>query len=230
MANENIEKSSRGYRLMFIPYMGGEDYSYCFLELSSLEIVDNFTSQFDNCEEMVQYITSYNGEKIDVIGAYIERVGGKKKRYEVMYHSDKFDTEKVIKGYQEYFLKHPNDFKKYASARKVRLCEEDYVSLSNYISACCLAYFKDRNYRNVRGAYFELKRNGLDKKVILNQPKEKISLMDSSCYTYYSEDEFLNELLNRYEEPDWETIYKYYSHEDVTRLVKREVSKRRGSR
>lgn len=223
MADGKKNESGRGYRLMFVPYMGGEDYSFSYFETLNLEEIDDFTSRFDNVDDMLKYINYRNGKnKLDVISTFIERIGGKHTRYEVMYRNDIFDSDKVVLTYKEYLLKHLKYFYNSSPVRYVNLFREDYELESDYIKKCCYAYFSDNNYRKIRGAYFELKELGLSKNVVSKVKRRSIDELDSSQYFYYSKDNYLNELLNRGEEPDWEKINNDYTLEQTSLLIKKE--------
>ena len=214
--NENGNR--RGYSLMLVPFWGGEDYSFPYLTGRNLEELDSFTCNFDDLKEMMSSINYHSGEKYDIIDSYIKRINSKRStRYEVMYRGDQFDSSRVISFYREYLLAHPKYFREHSPVSKIHLFQSDYELESTYITACCFAYFnKKNNYREVRGAYFELKKLGLANKVLAPgiQP-------DSEDYEYYSKDPYIDQLLNDPNGPNWEEIHNYLSREEFEKLVKK---------
>jgi hypothetical protein len=219
--------NSRGYELVFIPYNEGVSDEFTFMTKNSLEEIDSFTTSFNGVKDMVDYINLIYGNYINVIGAYIKRIGSDK-RYYVMYCNDIFDKEMVKLKYREYLLSSPSSFRK-SSVSRVRLSREDYSSDSNYINSCCCAYFNDGNYRKIRGAYFELKKLGYGSLVTIHKNNSyniDNEVVDSSSYDYYSDDEELDFLLNKEGGPDWDTIYNLYSLEEINRLVKKKYRSR----
>ncbi len=222
----NVSKE-RGYCLIFVPFMGQEDYSFVYRVGRSLEELDSFTKNFQDLKEMMSCIERREGNEYDVISVYIQRLNSKHSTcYQVMYAGDCFDESKVISVYVDYLLAHPKYFCKKSPARFVNLHRSDYELESTYIQACCFSYFnRENNYREVRGAYFELKELGLASKVVISKGE-----LDSDHYDYYSSCDYVNSLLNGENGPDWESIHNYLSAEDIERLVKRYPNPDKGYR
>lgn len=159
MSIYNKNDNKRGYKLILIP----DDFeAFELFEKDNLEEIDDFTCGFDNLKDMSQQLNDVSRNKLNLVSAYIERVGGKHTKYNVLYSEDVFDSDKVINTYREEMLKNPEYFRENSPARFVGL--ED-------INHCLLAYFNRKNYRDIRGAYFELKELGKEKKTLINSNK-----------------------------------------------------------
>lgn len=217
---EDKNKSGIVYRLIFVPYMGDEDYSFSVLERDSLEEIDNYTSKFNNFEDLVFYMCRNMRQQVDISRCYVRKfgrkVGSKMISYNVLYSGDVYDEDYVKLKYKEYCLANPDYFKKYSPANVVNVVRDDYYNECSYINRCLMAWFnKDRKdaYRRVRGAYFELKKLGVIKnKSDKNNYVEALEMcrgIDSGNYFYYFEDEeysHLSYLLGN--DPNWDEISK----------------------
>ena len=73
--SKDTKNNCRGYKLMFVPFMGGEDYAFMYKGSFRLEELDQFTSRFDDIQDMVSNINFRlpKEERLDIIDAYIER-------------------------------------------------------------------------------------------------------------------------------------------------------------
>jgi len=150
--------NERGYRLIFILKDKDKEESFILLESNNIEEIDSFTMNFNDLNDIKDSLNQAHNQNLNIIGAYIERIGGKNKKYEVLYKDDSFNIDKVIKKYTEYVLSHPKYFYN-SPARHVKL---------EYVDQCLNAYFKDKNYRKIRGAYVELKELGEVSRVLDN--------------------------------------------------------------
>lgn len=215
--------NNRGYRLMF--YDRYKEKKYLCFETSKIEEIDYFTSHFADFNEMIKSINKNRDDKYDVSYAYIERVGGKFTRYMILYRGNLFDYDKVIYEYKNYLLSHPDYFNKYSPVKSVNLCFEDYSTYEDYVSNCCYAYFLKRNYRDIRGAYVELKNLGLSKRVLIEDTD--IDNEFSEVQYRYSGDEELDDMLNCKDGFDWDKIYSLYDREDIDKLEVRPSSRGR---
>ena len=221
--SKDAKNSCRGYKLMLVPFMGGEDYAFMYKGSFRLEELDQFTSRFDDIQDMVSNINFRlsKEERLDIVDAYIERIGGKGTRYELVYSGDLYDFSKVISCYSEYLINDHEYFRTKSPVRFVNGKSSEYLSLVSEIRDCCRIYFREKNYRRIRGAYFELKRLGLGSRVTLK------STVDSSDYEYFTNDPYLDHLLNGGDSPDWEEIYNHYDHEELLKKI-RKVKKLEG--
>lgn len=223
MSSYKKVNDERGYRLMFT-LEGRKKTSFCCYEASKIEEIDYFTSQFYDFNDMIEHISGISSRKNDVSFAYIERVGGKSKRYIILYRGNLFDYEKVVSEYTNYLLGNPNYFYKYSPVKSVNLCREDSQTYEDYVKKCCVAYFSKRNYRDIRGAYVELKNLGLAKRVVVPDTDfEKESVNDQIIFR---DNEDLNKLLTGENGPDWDEIYSQFDLEDIARLMKSNPSRR----
>ena len=215
--SKDTKNNCRGYKLMFVPFMGGEDYAFMYKGSFRLEELDQFTSKFDDIQDMVSNINFRlpKEERLDIIDAYIERIGGKKAKYEVIYSSDLYDFSKVISCYSDYLINNPKYFRTKSPVRFVNGKSSEYLSLASEIRDCCRIYFQDKNYRKIRGAYFELKRLGLSSRVTYK------NTIDSSDYEYFTNDPYLDYLFNGGDSPDWDEIYSHYDHDELLKIVRK---------
>jgi len=236
MANKKNEKPKRGYRLM----VRCGNKSICLMEAKDLEEIDALTMNFDGVYDFGALLIDLGFEFNRVDSVFIRRIDSDK-IYKVLYIDDIFDKRKVLDVYRGYLVENSDYLLEDSPVRFVSLNREDYSKYENYAISAFFAYFSDNNYRKIRGAYLELKNLGLGKQVLNNNliirkkrgKRSNYNLEDgfgveySKNYIYYSDDAYLDSLLNKEGGPDWEAIYNVYSKEDVERLLKKEVRKRR---
>lgn len=209
--------NEKGYELVFVPFIGGEDYKRVYLYKDSLEDIDRFTSEFADLNDMIVQLNAVFDENLVVDRAYVYSIADKQ-CLPVLYKDDRFDKKTVISQYKKYVFWHRNFQHFLDVAESLGIKREDFSSRPEMLEICLSQYFENLNYVSVRDAYFALK--GLGKKEFM----VGVNRFEEDETDTFNEEDYFNQLMDK---GDYDDIHKIWSSEEIEKFKRRRLSRDR---